>query len=66
MAHITVFLVIDLVWIARESGLVDLVIRYTDEGRIPFTARRWPRFLRGRAFSDNVLLQARRPSSERV
>jgi 2-polyprenyl-3-methyl-5-hydroxy-6-metoxy-1,4-benzoquinol methylase len=60
-AHLTALLPIDLVRIARECGLAGPELRYTDEGRVPFTARHWPGFLRGRAFSDNVLLMARRP-----
>jgi hypothetical protein len=60
-AHITALLEVDLVRIARECGLVEVGIRYTDSGRIPGTARHWPRPLGGRAFSDNVLLEARRP-----
>ena len=57
-AHLTALLEVDLLRIARECGLADPTIRYTDSGRIPFTPRHWPRPLRGRAFSDNVLLAA--------
>jgi SAM-dependent methyltransferase len=60
-AHITALLEIDLIRIARESGLTDARVRYTDSGRIPGTARHWPLGLGGRAFSDNLLLEARRP-----
>ncbi len=59
-AHITALLEGDLVRIARECGLVDVAIRYTDSGRVPMTPWHWPRWLRGRAFSDNVLIAARR------
>ena len=59
-AHRTALLEVDLLRIARECGLVDPAIRYTDSGRIPFTPRPWPRGFRGRAFSDNVLLAATR------
>lgn len=59
-SHITALLAEDLVRIALECGLSDPTIRYTDSGRIPGTSRHWPRVLRGRAFSDNVLLAARR------
>jgi SAM-dependent methyltransferase len=59
-AHRSALLEVDLVRIARECGLLDPEIRYTDSGRIPFTPRHWPRPLRGRAFSDNVLLAASR------
>ncbi|MEO6811414.1 MAG: methyltransferase domain-containing protein [Isosphaeraceae bacterium] len=60
-AHITALLEIDLVRIARECGLADPKIRYTDSGRIPGTAKHWPWGLGGRAFSDNLLLETRRP-----
>jgi 2-polyprenyl-3-methyl-5-hydroxy-6-metoxy-1,4-benzoquinol methylase len=59
-AHLTALLEVDLVRIAQECGLVEVAIRYTDSGRIPGTPWHWPGWLRGRAFSDNVLLQARR------
>jgi 2-polyprenyl-3-methyl-5-hydroxy-6-metoxy-1,4-benzoquinol methylase len=59
-AHRTALLEVDLLRIARECGLVDPTIRYTDSGRIPFTPRHWPWPLRGRAFSDNVLLSAKK------
>jgi SAM-dependent methyltransferase len=61
-AHITALLEIDLIRIARECGLADPKIRYTNSGRIPGTARHWPLGLGGRAFSDNLLLEARCPS----
>lgn len=60
-AHITALLAEDLMRIARECGLADPAIRYTGSGRIPGTPWRWPGILGGRAFSDNVLLEARRP-----
>jgi SAM-dependent methyltransferase len=60
-AHLTALLEVDLLRIARECGLVDAAIHYTDSGRIPGTPWPWPRPLGGRAFSDNVLLEARRP-----
>jgi SAM-dependent methyltransferase len=60
-AHISALLEVDLIRIARECGLVDAAIHYTDSGRIPGTGRHWPLGLGGRAFSDNVLLEARRP-----
>jgi SAM-dependent methyltransferase len=61
-AHITALVEQDLRRIASECLLTDVQIRYTDSGRIPFTSRRWPRGIaRGRWFSDNVVLIARRP-----
>lgn len=60
-AHLTALLEVDLRRIAREAGLADVQIHYSGFGRIPFTARGWPRSLGGRAFSDHVALLARRP-----
>jgi SAM-dependent methyltransferase len=60
-AHITALLEIDLLRIASECRLVDAAIYYTNSGRIPGTARHWPRPLRGRSFSDNVLLACHQP-----
>lgn len=60
-AHLTALLEVDLLRIARECGLIEVAIRYTDVGRIPGTPWHWPSLLRGRTFSDNVLLEARRP-----
>lgn len=61
--HLSALLEIDLVRIARECGLLDISILYSNSGRIPGTGRHWPFGLGGRAFSDNILLRARRPSS---
>jgi 2-polyprenyl-3-methyl-5-hydroxy-6-metoxy-1,4-benzoquinol methylase len=61
-AHITALVEIDLRRIASECGLRDIEIHYTDSGRIPFTARHWPKALKGRWFSDNVLLTGTRPA----
>ena len=62
-AHITALLPEDLRRIASECGLVDAEIRYTDAGRTPMSSHVWPAALgaRGRWFSDNVILVARRP-----
>ncbi len=66
-AHITALLEIDLRRIAHEVGLEDVEVLYSASGRVPFTARHWPPWLRGRsgfrgaAFSDNLLLIARKP-----
>jgi SAM-dependent methyltransferase len=62
--HITALLEIDLVRIAAECGLVDPVIGYSLSGRIIGTRWHHPRLvskLRPRAFSDNVILLARKP-----
>jgi SAM-dependent methyltransferase len=69
-AHISALLEIDLVRMCRENGLEDVAVRYTGRGRMPFTPRDWPPPLRassgtkGRAFSDNVLVIARKPRSQ--
>lgn len=71
-AHISPLLEIDLIRLAREMGLVDVAVVYSDRGRIPGTPWRWPRCCRGRTFSDNVMMIARKPpptialSSERA
>lgn len=59
-SHITALLEVDLRRIASECGFRDIVIDYTHSGRIPGTALHWPARLglRGRLFSDNVLLRA--------
>lgn len=65
-AHISALLEVDLVRIFRENGLQDVRVRYTGVGRMPFSARSWPRALssrggaRGQAFSDNVLIAAQK------
>ena len=65
-AHITALLGSDLVRIAREAGLEEVRIAYSQYGRIPLTAWHYPRPLScgwPRLFSDNVVLIARKPSS---
>jgi 2-polyprenyl-3-methyl-5-hydroxy-6-metoxy-1,4-benzoquinol methylase len=62
-AHLTALVETDLLRIARERGLADARIVYTDRGRVPLTPLHWPRPLRGRRFSDNLLLAARRPGT---
>jgi 2-polyprenyl-3-methyl-5-hydroxy-6-metoxy-1,4-benzoquinol methylase len=63
--HITALLGSDLVRIAREAGLEDVRIGYSQQGRIPLTRWHYPRTLScgwPRLFSDNVVLTARKPS----
>jgi SAM-dependent methyltransferase len=60
-AHRTALLAIDLVRIAQESHLQDGHIKYSNSGRIPGTPLRWPAPFSGNAFSDNLLLIARKP-----
>jgi SAM-dependent methyltransferase len=64
-AHLTALLEIDLLRMARECGLTEAATRFTNSGRIPGTPLHWPAGLgfRGRLFSDNVLLAARKPST---
>jgi len=65
-AHITALLEIDLRRIAMESGLVDVDVLYSGAGRMPFSTASWPsvlsapRGVRGRTFSDNVLVCGRK------
>lgn len=57
-SHLSALLRVDLLRMAAECGLGEVAIHYTDRGRIPGTPLQWPRPLRGRRFSDNVLLSA--------
>jgi 2-polyprenyl-3-methyl-5-hydroxy-6-metoxy-1,4-benzoquinol methylase len=61
-AHITPILEMDLMRMARESGVRDITVHYSGRGRMPGTPWHWPRWLglRGRAFSDNVAIAARK------
>jgi SAM-dependent methyltransferase len=69
-AHITALLEIDLRRIASECGLVDVGVAYSGEGRMPFSERAWPGLLRargglrGRTFSDNVLVFGTKPAGD--
>jgi len=61
--HLTALLEIDLRRIAAECGLANVAIEYSCSGRIPLTARHYPRFLSRlwpRAFSENVLVIGQR------
>lgn len=60
-AHITALLPSDLMNIGAELKLERTRIVYSDDGRIPGTARHWPPGFKGRLFSDNVAYVARRP-----
>jgi SAM-dependent methyltransferase len=59
-AHLTALLEMDLIRMACECELQDPQIAYSDCGRVPGTAWHWPSWCRGRAFSDNVILVARK------
>jgi 2-polyprenyl-3-methyl-5-hydroxy-6-metoxy-1,4-benzoquinol methylase len=61
-AHITPIVEMDLVRMARECGLTDIAVHYSGRGRMPGTPWHWPAWLglRGRAFSDNVAIVARK------
>lgn len=61
-AHRTALLKVDLERIARECGLVDLQIAFTNSGRIPGTPYHWPPPFGGEMFSDNIAVAARRPA----
>ena len=59
-AHITALLPSDLSNIGVELKLEQGRIVYSDDGRIPGTARHWPAGFKGRLFSDNVAYVARK------
>ncbi len=64
--HVTALLEVDLLRIAGEAGLVDAKIEYTERGRMPLSGSHYPRGLSRRfprAFSDNVMLVARKQPS---
>jgi hypothetical protein len=61
-SHITALLEIDLVRMARECGLYEIEIAYSNHGRVPFTAWHWPSFFGGRWFSDNLVMSGRSPA----
>jgi 2-polyprenyl-3-methyl-5-hydroxy-6-metoxy-1,4-benzoquinol methylase len=67
-AHISALLEIDLLRMCRENKLEEMQVGYSGQGRIPFTGHSWPgpfqahRGARGRAFSDNVIIVARKPA----
>jgi SAM-dependent methyltransferase len=61
-AHLTALLELDLIRIARECGLVDIKIYYSNDLRIPFTLRKFPGIFRGRRFSDNIGVIGRKPA----
>jgi SAM-dependent methyltransferase len=61
-SHITPLLEIDLIRVARECGLGEIEVAYSNHGRIPFSSRAWPASLgfRARWWSDNLALSAYR------
>jgi SAM-dependent methyltransferase len=65
-AHLTALLECDLVRLAKEMDWTGAAVHFSGEGRMPGTSGRWPHWLtattgwRGRAFSDNVVLSARK------
>ncbi len=62
-SHITALLESDLRRIAVECSLDQIEVYYSNQGRIPLTAKHYPRhaLFRGRRFSDNVLCCAIKP-----
>lgn len=67
-AHITALLECDLRRIFAEAGFESPVFSFTNEGGIPkMPGLKWQRvslgLLRGRLFSDNLVLSARKPHS---
>lgn len=66
-AHITALLATDLARASREAGFVDQTISYSGVGMVPgMPGRTWQSLglgiLRGRRFSDNLLLSCRKPN----
>jgi len=59
-AHITALLPSDLMNIGSELKLESARLVYSDDGRIPGTARHWPAGFGGRLFSDNLAYVARK------
>lgn len=62
-AHLTALLEIDLRRIAAECDLKNISVDFSLEGRIPLTAKHYPRLLSRqfpRALSDNILLIGQR------
>jgi len=58
-AHLTALLEVDLRRVAAEAGLAKIEIEYSHSGRIPGTARRYPKLLSRwfpQALSENVLV----------
>ncbi len=63
--HRTALLASDLERAAREAGLVPVTFEYSRQGRLPFSAFHYPRWLAAicpRALSDNLLLVSRKPA----
>lgn len=66
-AHITALLRTDLQRLSQEVGLSKPLFRYTNQGAVPKLTRfTWQRLsfqlLRGRLFSDNIVMVARKPA----
>jgi hypothetical protein len=64
-AHRSALLEIDLRRIAAEAGLDAVRVTYNCEGRMPLTARHYPRAIANlspRLFSDTILVSARKPA----
>jgi hypothetical protein len=62
-AHLTVLLEVNLKRVATECGLTATAIDYSLHGRIPLTAKHYPRMIARlfpRLLSDNVLLIGRK------
>jgi 2-polyprenyl-3-methyl-5-hydroxy-6-metoxy-1,4-benzoquinol methylase len=63
-AHLTALLEVDLIRIAKEAGLTDIVIEFSGSGRIPKTPRHYPKIMSllwPRRLSDNLLVFGRKP-----
>ncbi|MGH7670049.1 MAG: class I SAM-dependent methyltransferase, partial [Gemmatimonadaceae bacterium] len=66
-AHRTALLEVDLRRIVAEAGLMDAEVRYTGQGRAPFTGGHYPRAFgrwAPRGCSDNVAIVAHKPAPD--
>ena len=64
--HLTALLEVDLRRAAAQAGLTKIAIEYSQSGRIPFTARHYPKILSQcfpRRFSENVLVIGQKSSN---
>ena len=63
--HLTALLEVDLRRAAAQAGLTRIDIEFSEQGRIPLTARHFPRALSRRfprRFSENVLVIGQKPA----
>jgi 2-polyprenyl-3-methyl-5-hydroxy-6-metoxy-1,4-benzoquinol methylase len=67
--HLTALLEVDLRRAAAQAGLTNVEIEYSESGRMPLTARHFPRSLSRlfpRRFSENVLVIGQKPGQQAI